>query len=238
MTERARPRKMGIAINAPPPEPGQEFRTPLEDDWNGIRFEVGRAVEYVRQGRTDPLVVDTARYVSMLSRETAEQMGFEVTPENAKLIDLEGLFYWVRNKFCYVDDPTGAEVMQTAARMIRQMETPREILEWIWAPIRDGMAEARGVDQGLLHVPEGKAIGDCEEGVILILTLAASLDIAPIKFRFGGNEGTLHHVWGSAFAGGEWREMDVTQKHLAFDQHLPFDHYDEFEIELTEERFR
>jgi len=232
MTEHKRLRRLGIAIDAAPPAYGEVLRTPLEDDFGGIRFEVGRAVQYVKEGGADPLVVDTARYCAMLARDTAEQLGFPVTPENAKLIDLEGVFLWVQANFVYVDDPTGVEVMQTAPRMLRQKMTPHEVLEWMWAPIRDGMALARGIDPSELSCPEGKVIGDCEEAACLLLAMAAALDIGPLKFRFGGNDGQLHHVWASAMAGGEWRDMDATQRQLGFDQFLPFDHFDELEVEL------
>lgn len=233
MTEHRRMRRLGIAIDAPPPAPGEVLRSHIEDDFGGIRFEIGRMIQYVKEGRLDPLVIDTARYYAMLARDTAEQLGFSVTPDNAKLIDLEGIFLSVQANFVYVDDPTNGEVLQTAPRMILQMKTPHEVLAWMWGPIRDGMATVRGVDPSSLSLPAGKVVGDCDEAATLVLALAAAMDIGPLKFRFGGNDGQLHHVWASAMADGEWRDMDATQRQLGFDQHLPFDHFDEQEVAIT-----
>lgn len=225
--------RLGVAATARPPRAGEVFATPLDPGFGGIRFEVQRAVEYVREGRKDPLVVDTARYIAYLAADTAKQMGASDEEANSKLTAFEGIHYWCQANFHYVQDPTDIEYMQTANRMIRQKYTPAEILEWIWKPIAEGMANVRGFDISELKLPEGKAIGDCEEAApVLVCSLCVALDIYPVKFIFGGNDGTLHHVWAGAHTGDGWHESDITQTRFKLDETVPFDHHDELIVPL------
>lgn len=230
---RARAR-LGISVDAPPPKAGDVISTPIPDDFDGIRFEVSRMVEYVRAAKRDPLVVDTARYIAERSAAASDQMGSPVvamSDSERKLLFVEGIVYWCQENYFYVCDPAGIELMQTSGRMIRQQRTPRELLEVFFNPIMNRMAQARGVDPSGIHMPDGRAIGDCEEGVVLSLSLCVALDIVPVRFEFGGNDGTLHHVWSGVHTGEAWHQFDVTQPTLGVDQVLPFENYDTLDFE-------
>lgn len=227
-----RSHRLGISATAAPPRSGEVYRTPIEDTFDGIRFEVSRMLESVKDSRREPLVVDTARYLAQGAVDYAIQMGENVTEANQKLYMLEGFHWWCQHYCFFLQDPTGIEYFQIPQRMIRQKLTPVEILEWIWSPVRNGMALSRGIDPSSLSTPEGKASGDCEEFVALELAFCVSVDIYPVKFIFGGNDGTLHHVWGAAHTGDGWHQSDPTQKGFKLDETLPFDHYDEVEVPL------
>lgn len=227
--------RLGVAADAAPPRAGEVFSTPLEDTFNGIRFEVRRMVEYVRMARKDPLVVDTARYIAERSGAAADAMGYptqSMTDQDKKLLFLEGILYWCQESYFYVCDPNGIEYIQTPDRMMRQKNTPEEMLKLFWGPISTRMAQARGIDPSTLQMPDGRAIGDCEEGVTLALSLCVALDITPVRFQFGGNEGTLHHVWCGVHAGGDWHQFDVTQSGYGLDQVIPFENYDHLDFEV------
>lgn len=229
---RARAR-LGISVDSPPPKAGEVVSTPIPDDFDGIRFEVARMVEYVRAAKRDPLVVDTGRYIAERSAAAIEQMGYPtstMTDSERKLLFVEGIIYWCQENFFYVCDPSGIEYMQTPGRMIRQQRSPAELLEIFFDPINRRMAHARGVDPAS-SMPDGRAVGDCEEGVILSLSLCVALDIVPVRFEFGGNDGTLHHVWSGVHTGEAWHQFDVTQPTLGLDQVLPFENYDTLDFE-------
>lgn len=230
----ATPRPAAIRDRAP--GPGEIFVTPLEPTFNGIRFEVGRAVEHVLAGRRDPLVVDFARYISDRSCLAAEQAGVDLTPANVKYIQFEGILYWMHDNTHYVQDPTNVEFMETPGRMLRRKLTPQEFLDVIWDSIAQRMAAAHGGDYSRMSNPEGRAVGDCEEIVTLHLSLCMALDIYPVRFQFGGVGDTLHHVWGGADLGNDdWHEADATQKGFGVDEILPFDDNDFFVIPLPSE---
>ena len=224
-------------MTAPSPRVGEVVSTPIPDTFQGIRFEVGRMVEHVRNARRDAMVLDVARYIAERTAVAANAMGVDInsmTESEKKLLFLEGIVYWCQESFFFVSDPTGIEVMETPARQLRRYRTPAEILEIFWGPILKRMGKARGIDTSSIEMPEGRAVGDCEEGVCLSLGLATALDIAPVRFEFGGAKGTgtLHHVWSGVYVGDELHQFDVTQPQLGLGEVLPFEHYDFLEFEV------
>lgn len=221
--------RLGVQALAPAPRPGQVLRTPVPDTMEGIKFEMHRMVQHVRDGYADPVVVDAARMVLLASR-----------PKN-RVSELGALFGWAKAHFHYVSDPVGKEVIQTAGRMVRQAQAPREMLARILAPIY--AKPARGgvvrMDAAEMNAPLPKALGDCDEGAIFMASLAAAVGIMP-RFRFGGDGDSLFHVWVQAqvppgqeygVSGGPvWVDMDVTEPSYGLGQFAPFRKYAHMEI--------
>lgn len=224
------------AIDAPPPGPGQSRRTAIPDNWNGIRFEIGRMRSYVRAARTDGVVVDCARVVGVgyarMAEELAARRGEYVRAHNNKGLMLEGLDLWCREHFCYVNDPPGKEVLQTPGRMVRFTRVPRDVMRAILEPLYRALEEHDPSLRPRDHEPPPIFYGDCDEAATAFCSLCACLDIGPVQFAFGGDGGTLHHVWSRVFADGEWWDVDLTEPDYRLGDFSKFDHYDEVEIPL------
>lgn len=224
------------AIDAPPPSVGEHRRTAIPDSFDGIRFEIGRMIRYVQAARTDPLIVDAARTVGVQYAKYVEELsrreGRPLSAHNNKTLMLEGLDLWCRAHFCYVNDPPGKEIVQTANRMIRKTRVAREVLEYLMEPFYRAMEESVPELMPRDYEPPPVFEGDCDEGCVILCSLCACLDISPVRFAFGGNEGTLHHVWGRVYADGNWYDSDLTEPGYKLGDISAFDNYDEVEIPL------
>lgn len=210
------------------PGPGEIRRSSLPDSADGIRYECARMIRFIQEGRKDPLVIETARKVAELGAGTARQLGREVTNENRSLIQLEALHAWCRDQFEYIADPVAVELIQTPARQLRRLEFPEEMASGIWAPIRKAMAAREGRSAESLTLPRPKMCGDSDEAVIISLALAASLGIEPLKMRLGGSRGSIHYVWGAAWAAGAWQDFDIL--HEKFGDHAAIEPMGEIEV--------
>jgi len=211
-------------------------RTALPDTFDGIRYEIGRMTQYVQDARKDPLVIDAARLCTTLFGDMVEEIsgreGRPIRAHNNKIIALEGIDLWCRRHFRYVNDPANVEVMQTQRRMVKQTRVAREVLEHLMEPYYEAMEQADPSFYRGSYVPAPRFIGDCEEAVSLMLGMCAALDITPVRFRFGGNGGTLHHVWGKINADGEWFDSDITEPEYKLGDFSDFEAYEELEVPL------
>lgn len=224
------------AINSPPPRSGEVRRTRVPDDFNGIRFEIGRMTEYVREGRKDPLIIDTARQAAANWGRFVEEMsarrGEPVSAHNNKTIQAEGCDIFCRHYFYYVNDPTNVEVIQTPKRMVKQTKVPREVLAHIMEPFYRAMEEEDPAFDRSSYEPPPMYIGDCDEPHALFLAMCAALDIVPVHYRFGGFDGMIHHVWGRVKCDGNWYDCDLTEPGFRFGDFSPFEHYEELEVKV------
>lgn len=224
------------AVQAPSPRDGEVRRTALPDTFDGIRFEIGRMVKYVQDARKDPLIIDTARMICSQFGKFVEEMsareGNPVSAHNNKTLYCEAIDIWCRTHFCYVNDPPNVEVLQTPRRMVKQTRIPREIVEHIMAPFYEAMEEADPAFHRGSYSPPPIFMGDCDEIATMVLSLAGCMDIQPLRFRFGGNDGTLHHVWARMNADGKWWDSDVTEPEYRIGDFSNFESYEELEIPL------
>lgn len=224
------------ALDAAPPGDGEVIRTKLPETFDGIRYEIGRLVKYVQDARKDPLIIDTARLVAANYGKFVEEMtrrqGKEISAHQNKVIQAEGLHLWCRDVFYYVNDPANIEVIQTPRRMVKQTKVPREVIAQLMEPFYRAMELADPSFHKASYEPPPLYIGDCDEAVATFLGMAAALEIAPVKFRFGGTNGTLHHIWGAVYADGDWYDSDLTELGYNLGDFSKFEHYEELEIPL------
>ena len=192
--------------------------------------------EHVAEARKDPVVIDCARIAASQWGKLVERLSAEagepVDVHNNKTIALEGIDIFCREYFCYQNDPYNAELIQTPRRMVKATRIPREVLEHLMDPFykaleRDDPTFFRGN-----YPPVPMFIGDCDESATMVCAMAAALEIAPVAFRFGGNEETLHHVWAYINADGNWWDSDVTEPGFRLGDFSPFDHFETYEIPL------
>lgn len=219
---------LGVAVDAPPPREGEVVRTKVPDTMEGIRFEMGRMVQTVREAVGDPVVVDASRMVLLGS-----------TPKN-RISEMAALFGWTKAHFHYVSDPINKEYMQTTKRMIRQTQVPKAVLARILAPIYANASNGKVRMSGReMHGPLPKALGDCEEASTFLAGMLGGVGILP-RFRFGGAGKSLYHVWVQGFAPpdaelgvgdeGRWIDMDITEPSYELGQHAPFQRYAHMDI--------
>ncbi len=164
----------GAATEAPPaqsaatadaPGTGEVRRTALQDDFNGIRFEIARMVKYVQEARSDAVIIDTARLAAAhwgkMVEEAAALRGKPMSAHNSKIIQLEGIDIWCRAHFCYLNDGANVEVIQTPSRMARATRVGKDILKEILAPFYAAM-EASGAGEAMRgYEPPAIFTGDC-----------------------------------------------------------------------------
>lgn len=153
------------AIHSAPPRAGEVRRTRVPDDFNGIRFEIARMEEYVREGRKDPLIIDTARQAvanwGRFVEEMSARRGEPISAHNNKTLQAEGCDIFCRHYFYYVNDPTNVEVIQTPRRMVKQTKVPREVLAHIMEPFYRAMEEEDPDFDRATYEPPPMYIGDC-----------------------------------------------------------------------------
>ena len=190
--------------------------------------------KYVQAARRDHIVIEAAkqmaaRWTRMVEKMSAEN-GDPFSAHDDKLIQLEAIDIWCREYFCYVEDPDGIELIQTPRRMYKQTRVPQEVLEGIMRPFFKAMERADpSFHRGDYPTPP-LFIGDCDEAATMVLGLCSALRLGPLAFRFGGNNGMLHHVWAQVYANGEWWDSDVTEPGYELGDFTKFDHYESLEI--------
>lgn len=202
---------------------GEHRLTDIPDDERGIAFEVDKMVDYVRQFQNDPVVVKTARRL------------VELCEAKDKACEMNVILEWVKDHYRYVEDPTREETIQTAASMLREINTPPSILQDILGEslirrlfgfgVAESLKEPRHPGKkvficrscfGRNGVRHSKTSGDCDEAAVLVATLLSAIRIEP-RFRFGGQrvggECDFYHVWVvGKNERGEWIDLDATEK--------------------------
>lgn len=214
-----------------PPERGQSIVHNIPSDERGIRkFEVPQMVEYVKEFCYHPRVVKLARRI------------VSMCPAKDKLCEMNALFLWVKSHLRYTNDPVDNEVIATAPYHLDDMATPPEVIEAILGPEVIKAMDSLGFTPAKLHTnkihcrvcfeeklsgPHPTSSGDCDEGATLLNTLLAAVGIVP-RFRFGGHVAPrskdgcgYHHVWSQAQHGGQWIDMDVTEKNAKIGWYYP-----------------
>ncbi len=176
---------------APPlPRSGEANRIRLTDDWNGIRFQIGRMVALVKRDLTHPMVVGLGRAIVLRC------------PNRDLECEVRRIFEVVSRNMRFVEDPRRREVIQSPERMSRALA--------------QGLV-LKG--QGRLGADRFVLSGDCDEHAVLTAALAGTVGHG-IAFGFGGSGGratvagrtvpTYHHVWGEARVNGRWVPLDTT----------------------------
>lgn len=245
-------RKMSrSALTAPPPESGEIIRTALPDTFDGIRFEIGKMLNYVKHAARDPFMITHTKgvvgdYVAQAERQ-AEMRGQSLGNVDPRSIAIEAIESWCREHYVYVNDPPNIEIIQTPKRMIKQTMIPDEVTREVMGPILEAMEEAVGPSVRNYKMP-GLTSGDCDEGSTIMnaqcaawqgdadelvsIQGAAIGQIRPVRFRFGGNGGTLHHVWARPYLGDQGVDCDLTEPAYTLGDYSKFEQYEELEVEL------
>lgn len=198
------------AIDAPAPTDGEVRHISIPDTFDGIRFQIGRMVKYVQDAANDPLVIANVDAICHSGN------------------DLEDIEEWCREHYVYLNDPPNIEFIQTPRRMVKETLVPPEVIRHLMGPLMKRMSQSMGRGSIENYEPPPITMGDCDEGSVLILGHCAARGIVPLAFDFGGNKGTLHHVWGNA--GGY--ASDLTEPNYKLGDHSTFEHYDSVEIPL------
>lgn len=151
------------ALMSPAPRNGEVKRTSLPDTFDGIRFEIGRMAQYVKEAARDPIVMRQAleiqsTYGKMVS-DYAEMSGMRLGQADRKALKLQAIDDWCRDHFVYVNDPPNIEVIQTPRRMVKETKVPARVLEFLMTPFYDAF-QAAGYDVST-YTPKSCYTGDC-----------------------------------------------------------------------------
>lgn len=234
------------ALDAPPPGTGEVLRTALPDTFDGIRFEIGRMAKYVDSARTDPWMAAFAANVCQRYGRLAGRIpgldGKSLSAADQRLVFCEALDLWCREHFAYVNDPPNIEVIQTPKRMVKQTMVPVEVEKHILEPFYEEFEMANPSFYMKGYVPPPLYFGDCDEAVCCYLGLCVSMprsgaamngpESAPVRcfFRFGGNDGTLHHVWAKVKVDEQDIDADHTEPGFKIGDFSRFEAYEEVEV--------
>ncbi len=235
------------ALTSPAPRSGEVKRTSLPDTFDGIRFEIGRMAQYVKEAAQDPIVrrqaVEIQGTYGKMVKDYVQMNGARLGQADQKALKLQAIDDWCRDHFVYVNDPPNIEVIQTPRRMVKETKVPPRVLQFLMTPFYDAFQMA-GYDVST-YVPKACYIGDCDEAVVSMQGLAVNTfpetDLEmngpgdkPSRyfFQFGGNEGTLHHVWAKTVLGGQEYHADHTEPGYKLGDHSKFDAYEDVEIVL------
>lgn len=224
-----------LALTAPSPSDGEVRKTALPDNFDGIRFEIGRMGKYVQDAAEDPFVVDHTH--GLCEWAWGESDGRSPDPA---LFCLEAIEAWCRRTFVYLNDPPNIEVIQTPRRMLKITRIPPSAIRAVIEPFYEAMAAVQDPSTVHAYEPPGVCWGDCDEGVCYMLGQCACLDLRSsengnpmrLSFRFGGNDGTLHHVWASIKDGEKEIHSDLTEPSYGLGDFSRFENYEEVEIPL------
>lgn len=187
-----------------PPGPGETQHFKLPDQFDGIRFEIGRIIKMIQEAKTDPLVITTARKIAALAT-TGRKIR---TDTERRLYTLRGIHSWCKRNFRYVDDPVNVEVIQTPNRMLRDLQIPPQLHMAMWKPIAKDMGG---------KLPKPVIVGDSDESATLVLALAAAVGFDSLSIRFGGAENVIHYAWGGVKLDGKMYNLDPL--HEKFNKH-------------------
>ena len=145
------------------------------------------------------------------------------------MCEMEALYRWTKNHYRYVSDPVNAETISTPPSQFAEIDTPPEVLRAILGDDLIQRMQGFGV-AGAIHeanviecpgcfrhsiggiIP--KTSGDCDEGVTLLASMAASIGIVP-RFHLGGytseSEDSWSHIWNGLQHNMDWVNIDLTE---------------------------
>jgi hypothetical protein len=233
------------AVTAPSPRSGEVRKTALPDTFDGIRFEIGRMGQYVADAARDPVVQRQAQEIQDTYGRMVRDyvgMGRTISPSDEKAIKLQAIDDWCREHFVYVNDPPNIEVIQTPRRMVKQTKIPAMVTKYLMTPFYEAFAASNLGHLLETYEPKKTYIGDCDEAVVgmqglCICTFSGKgsrmgADQVPSRyfFQFGGNEGTLHHVWAKTVLDGVDYHADHTEPGFTLGDHSKFEAYEDVEI--------
>lgn len=196
-----------------------------------LPFDYRELAECIAAGRKDEVVIDFARLLSAhYARMVKHFSNGEVDPHNNKALFLEASDVWCRRVFAPVRDRAAMGLVRTGGRKVTD---PKELIEYYLTPWYEALkledpSQYRMRDMG----PTPVYVGSEDEATCLMLSICASVDVTPIRFRVGKNGGQVARVWGKVNADGRWYDTDINDPLLVLGEHHEFEDYDEVEVPL------
>jgi hypothetical protein len=204
---------------------------------DSIRFDYGRMAQQVQDARKDGVMIDFSRLICAHFGKMVEywssREGRPVSAHNNKTLFLEAIDIWCRARFC---DQSG-RVSMNGASLGRASGTwtssPKDVLEHAMKPFYGAMAldDPSRYRMGRQPMPPSY-VGTHEDAIATALGLCACLEVQPLQFRLGINDGVPEHIWGRAHADGKWYDVDLSRPEFKLGDHLSFQSYEEVEIPL------
>jgi hypothetical protein len=190
-----------------------------------LKFSVERMVKMVQNARKDHLMIDFARQISTRFADmVAHFSALEGNPQSAhnnKTLFAEGIDIWFRAYFAEGADLRGPTTT-SAIQVIEHVMTP-----WYEAMAMDDPSKYRA-----RLTPPPVFMGDYVDAVALELGACACMEIQPLQFRFGMENGEPVHVWGRIYADGKWYDSDISRLDFKLGDRMDFSSTEDVEIPL------
>lgn len=189
-------------------------------------IDAQRLVNQVLDGRRDELVIECSRLICAHFGRMAEQFSRNerrpIRAHNNHLLFLEAIDIFCRWHLSGIAGKWGTPT-----------EDPREVIEHVMAPYfealeMDDPARYRMPRQN----PPPTYQGSDADAACMALALCASVDVTPLRLRFGLENDEPQRVWGQAYVDDRWYDIDVVKPDLRLGEHEKFESYREVDIPL------
>ena len=191
-----------------------------------VRFDYGRMAQQVGDARKNGVCIDFSRIIcaqfgKMVEHWSARE-GKPVSAHNNKTLFLEAIDIWCRRRLSDQGEPKGAWT-----------SNPMDVIEHAMKPFYAAMALDDPSRYKMGRPPAPPAyVGTHEDAIATALGLCACLEIQPLQFRLGINDGQPEHIWGRVHADGKWYDVDLSRPEFKLGDHMSFQEYEEVEIPL------
>lgn len=190
-----------------------------------------RMAKAVGDARRDGLLVDFARLISvhyarMVGKFSAEN-GNPMSSHNNKTLFLEGIDLWCRARL------SGAHMGLGRRAVVRSTTDPADVIEHAMKPYYEAMTlDDPSRYRMSRQEPPPLYTGNPVDALCLELGLCACLDITPIRFRVGLQDGRPERVWGRVQADEAWYDTDPAEPGFVLGDHAKYSAYREMEVPL------
>lgn len=203
-----------------------------------VRFDYGRMAQMVQDARKDGLLIDFSRIIcahfGKLVEYWSSREGRPVSAHNNKTLFLEAIDVWCRARMC---NGVGQKASMNGNSMgyssSAWTSSPEDVIKHAMGPFYAAMALDDPSKYRMGRQPATPAyVGTHEDAIATALGLCACLEVQPLKFRLGINDGRTQHIWGYVHADGKWYDVDLSRPEFKLGDHLDFQSVEEVEIPL------
>lgn len=188
-------------------------------------FSLDQMAKIVLDSRKDPLMIDFARqvgtrYADMVEWASHREGNFQ-SGHNNKTLFSEAIDIWFRYYFSEGSDFRGPTTRDV-----------REVIAHVMDPWYEAMKQDDPSTYRARLTPPPVFVGDYADVVAFELGACACLEIQPLSFRFGMEQGEPIHVWALIQAEGKAYDSDVSQPGFKLGDRLEFESIEDVEVPL------
>lgn len=205
-----------------------------------VRFDYGRMAQQVGDARKNGVCIDFSRIICAQFGKMVEHWsgreGKPVSAHNNKTLFLEAIDIWCRARLGNRQESSQWTPSMNYSRSPNSdtwTSNPMDVIEHAMKPFYAAMAldDPSRYKMGRQPAPPAY-VGTHEDAIATALGLCACLEVQPLQFRLGMNDGQPEHIWGRVHADGKWYDIDLSRPEFKLGDHMSFQEYEEVEIPL------